>query len=118
MPTLLQPKIPARAASSVPRLVREPKPWTLNGVTGIYLDRTPVGWGVFAGRMFAKNEPIFAFTGALLDLKSTLALGSWSFYSVQIGPDKYLDVEPPGAFINHSCSPNCGRVRCRQSGRH
>ncbi len=80
----------------------------MNGIEGVFVDRTLVGWGLFAGRPFVKDELVFVFTGELLDLKSTLALGQWSFYSVQIGLDRYIDVEPPGAFINHSCAPNCG----------
>lgn len=93
---------------SPPRLIHDGSGWTINAATGLYLDRTNVGWGLFAGRNFDKDERVLTFTGTILTLKETLALGHWSFYSVQIGTDKYVDSEPPGAFINHSCSPNCG----------
>ena len=28
--------------------------------------------------------------------------------AIQIGPDRYLDTQPPGVFVNHSCEPNAG----------
>jgi uncharacterized protein len=46
------------------------------------------------------------FSGPELSLSETLTLGAWSMYPVQIGPDRYVDCGPPGAFINHSCDPN------------
>lgn len=88
--------------------------WVIGGINGLCLDRTPVGWGGFAGRNFAEGEIVFTFMDAILNLKQTLDLGLWSFSSVRIGKDLYVDPEPPGAFINHSCSPNCG-IRCSVS---
>ena len=80
----------------------------INDTGGFYLDRTPVGWGLCAARDFNEGSLVLTFVGSLLTLNQTLDYGQWGFYSVQIGRDRYLDVEPPGAFINHSCSPNCG----------
>ena len=28
--------------------------------------------------------------------------------AIQIGHDSYLDTQPPGVFVNHSCQPNAG----------
>jgi hypothetical protein len=37
-----------------------------------------------------------------------LAKGPQEANAFQIGPDLYLDPEPPGLFVNHSCQPNTG----------
>jgi len=82
--------------------------WEINGATGLYLDRTPTGWGVFAAKPFGAGEHILTFSGPELTLSETLALGAWSMYPVQIGADQFVDCAPPGAFMNHSCDPNAG----------
>jgi hypothetical protein len=28
--------------------------------------------------------------------------------AIQIGPNQYIDTQPPGVFANHSCAPNAG----------
>ena len=28
--------------------------------------------------------------------------------AIQVGPDQYIDTQPPGVFANHSCAPNAG----------
>lgn len=88
--------------------------WLINGVSGLYLDRTETGWGLFAGKRFAAGEPVLNFTGPVLSLRETLSLGAWSMYPVQIDLDRYVDCGPPGAFINHCCEPNtaiCGKIQ-------
>lgn len=70
--------------------------WLINGVSGLYLDRTETGWGLFAGKRFAAGEPVLNFTGPVLSLRETLSLGAWSMYPVQIGPDRYVDCAAPG----------------------
>jgi hypothetical protein len=81
--------------------------WVINGVPGLYLDRTPTGWGLFAAKPFTKGQQVLTFSGLELSLADTLALGAWSMYPVQVGLNRYVDCEPPGAFLNHSCTPNC-----------
>lgn len=81
--------------------------WVINGVTGLYLDRTATGWGLFAAKPLASGEHILRFTGPVLSLAETLALGAWSMYPVQVGPDRFVECDSPGAFLNHSCDPNC-----------
>lgn len=80
--------------------------WVINGETGLYLDRTQVGWGVFAAKSFAAGEHILTFAGPEISLRQTLELGRWSMYPIQIGEDRYIDCRPPAAFLNHSCEPN------------
>lgn len=81
--------------------------WVINGVAGLYLDRTPTGWGLFAAKPYTNGEHVLTFTGPVLSLAETLGLGAWSMYPVQTGINCYVDCGPPGAFLNHSCRPNC-----------
>ena len=74
----------------------------------VRIGRTPVGRGVFVTRPFAADEEILVFTGAEIDFLATLAKGERECDAFQIGVDRYLDLEPPGVFLNHSCDPNTG----------
>jgi hypothetical protein len=50
-------------------------------------------------------------TGPLLTLNEVRAKGpSLAANALQIGIDRYLDLDEPGRFINHSCSPNAAVV--------
>jgi hypothetical protein len=33
-------------------------------------------------------------------------MGADECYMIQIGPDRYVEPEPPGRYTNHSCAPN------------
>jgi hypothetical protein len=66
------------------------------------------GRGLFAAQPFEPGQPILVFTGPVLDHDQVLALGEDQAYTLQIGPDQYLDTMPPGRYINHSCDPNAG----------
>jgi len=79
--------------------------WVINGVSGMYLDRTATGWGLFTARPAAAGEHLITFAGREISLAETLALGAWSMYPVQIGEGTYLDCDPPTAFLNHHCEP-------------
>ncbi len=59
-------------------------------------------------RDFAAGERILTFTGGEIDFAGTLAKGDRECDALQIGPGRYLDLEPPGVFTNHSCQPNAG----------
>jgi hypothetical protein len=51
-------------------------------------------------------------TGPLLTLNEVRAKGpSLAANALQIGIDRYLDLDEPGKFINHSCSPNAAVIR-------
>lgn len=76
--------------------------------TGIYIGLCELGRGVFAKRHFRPGEFIFSFSGPVICFKDTLAKGETEANPLQVGPDKYFDLEPPGVFTNHSCEPNAG----------
>jgi len=75
---------------------------------GVRVGDTDVGRGVFVTRDFAAGEEILTFRGTPLDFAATLVKGDRECDAFQIGPDSYLDLEPPGVFVNHSCAPNVG----------
>jgi hypothetical protein len=69
-----------------------------------------LGVGLHACRPFHPGEPILEFTGPIVTFQQVIAMGEEQAYVVQIGPDRYIDTEPPGRFTNHSCAPNAGVV--------
>ena len=66
------------------------------------------GKGLFAARPIAAGETILRFTGPLIGLADTIAKGDTEGNPLQVGPAHYIDLEPPGVFVNHSCTPNAG----------
>ena len=66
------------------------------------------GCGVFARQPIRRQALILHLTGALLSLDAIRAKREFASYGLQVGIDRYLDLQPPGCFINHSCAPNTG----------
>jgi hypothetical protein len=69
-----------------------------------------VGRGLFAAEVIAAGCEILRFTGPLLTLNEVRANGAGAANALQIGVDRYLDLDGPGRFANHSCTPNAGVV--------
>jgi SET domain-containing protein len=77
-----------------------------------YVAECTVGQGLFAGESIAAGTEILRFTGPLLTLNEVRAKGPLDApNALQIGIDRYLDLDEPGRFINHSCAPNAAVVR-------
>jgi hypothetical protein len=66
------------------------------------------GKGIHARREFQPGDQILEFTGPILNRSEVIAMGEAQAYTIQIGPDRYIDTEPLGRFTNHSCAPNAG----------
>ncbi len=66
------------------------------------------GLGVFAKRTIAPWETILAFDGPIIDFAETKRRGPRECMAFQIGPNTYIDTQPPAVFVNHSCDPNAG----------
>ena len=75
-----------------------------------YIDSCPVGRGLFAGEPISAGTEILRFSGPLLSLNEVRARGAAAANALQIGIDRYLYLDEPGRFINHSCSPNAAVV--------
>lgn len=77
-----------------------------NGI--LYIAKCELGRGVFAKRDIRRGEVILVFEGALIDFAETKRRGPRECMAIQVGPDRYIDTQPPGVFANHSCAPNAG----------
>lgn len=76
--------------------------------TSVFVGDCRYGKGVFAARKFLPSEEILKFQGPEIDLSTVLRKGDHAGNPLQIGFDRYLDLEPPGNLVNHSCEPNAG----------
>lgn len=66
------------------------------------------GKGLFATRTFTVGEKILRFSGKKISFADAVAKGDRECDPMQIAEATYLDLEPPGVFVNHSCQPNSG----------
>ncbi len=73
-----------------------------------YLDTCNVGLGVFANRELAQGEVILAIEGPVINFEETKRRGDRECMAIQLGYNNYIDTQPPGVFVNHSCDPNSG----------
>jgi uncharacterized protein len=74
----------------------------------VMVARSAIGRGVFASQYFEPGQPILTFGGPVLATPEMLALGPDRAYALQIGTGEFLDLTPPGRYLNHSCDPNAG----------
>jgi len=79
----------------------------------IYLAFGNLGRGVFAKRRIEEGEIILVFTGPVIGFTEAVAKGDKECWPLQIGHDRYIDLEEPGCYANHSCNPNAGIVQDR-----
>lgn len=74
----------------------------------LYVSDCEFGKGLFAGRDFQKGEWLFRLSGPVIGSAAASAKGETEGNVLQVSPTNYIDLEPPGVFINHSCNPNTG----------
>jgi len=67
-----------------------------------------VGLGVFAERDFSAGEKVLEYVGPVISFTDAIAKGDREGDAFQIGIDAFIDPEPPGLYVNHSCAPNTG----------
>jgi hypothetical protein len=96
------------AAVFRPATTKESRPQANDGSGMVYIAECNLGRGVFAKRAVRKGEIILAFGGALIDFAETKRRGPCECMAIQVGPDLYIDTQPPGVFAHHSCAPNAG----------
>ena len=72
----------------------------------VYLARCDLGWGVFAATDIAVGAQILMLTGPIISTAQAIAKGERQGDPLQIGHDRYIDLDLPGVFLNHSCEPN------------
>jgi SET domain-containing protein len=69
-----------------------------------------VGRGVFAAEPIRANSLILEFSGPVLTLGEARAKGADAANALQVGVDRYLYLNEPGRFVNHSCAPNAAVI--------
>ncbi|MFQ5621126.1 MAG: SET domain-containing protein [Candidatus Nanoarchaeia archaeon] len=74
----------------------------------VYLGSSPFGQGVYARDKIQAGEIILAFSGPIITYEEACAKGERQSVPLQTGIDQYMDLEDPGASLNHSCNPNAG----------
>jgi len=74
----------------------------------IYLGVGDLGRGVFAKRPIKPGEIILVFSGPIIGFQEAVAKGDRECWPLQIGKNRYIDLQEPGCYANHSCDPNSG----------
>lgn len=74
----------------------------------IYVAEGDLGKGLFAGERIKKGALIYRFHGPVIGFQEAVNKGEMQCYPLQISKGKYIDIESPGCFSNHSCEPNAG----------
>lgn len=70
--------------------------------SGVRIDKTPYGYGVFAFAFIPAGTPIAKVSGLLIHDPHY-----GSDYCIDAGDGKVLEPAPPFCYLNHSCEPNC-----------
>jgi hypothetical protein len=76
------------------------------GSEDLRIAETMVGRGIFLNRSVPAGTVLLDLTGSEIDFAATLRMGAEESCALQIGPNRYLDLDPPGRYVNHSCRPN------------
>lgn len=72
----------------------------------LYSADCDVGRGLFAGQPIAARTPILKFAGDELSLSEVRSKGEAAANALQVGVNRYIDLDEPGRLVNHSCEPN------------
>jgi len=67
-----------------------------------------LGLGLFASENIGAGEPILRLEGSEITLLQVRTHGELAANALQIGIERYLDLQAPGRYANHSCAPNAG----------
>lgn len=65
-----------------------------------------VGRGLFAAERIPAGAEILRFSGVPMTLAEVRACGPAAANALQVGINRYLYLDEPGRFVNHSCEPN------------
>ena len=74
----------------------------------VYIAQSDLGFGLFAGRGYSAGEEILCFSGPVIVFAEAQAKGELQSNPLQIEGERYIDLDPPGVYANHSCDPNAG----------
>lgn len=74
----------------------------------VYVAPGMAGRGVFAERAISRGEVILKIQGPVHSGEELDRIGYRPGYPLQIDRDRYMLVDEPFVFCNHSCDPNAG----------
>jgi hypothetical protein len=74
----------------------------------LYVRPGKFGLGLFAARPISRGQDILQFSGSVINFEQAVKKGEDESYPLQVGTDKYLDLDNIGKYCNHSCEPNAG----------
>ena len=66
------------------------------------------GRGVFAWHDLSEGSVLCRISGKEISFLNTLELKEHESHALQIDVDRYILLQPPLVYCNHSCLPNCG----------
>ena len=89
-------------------IAKGPLPQANHSNGTLYVAQCELGRGVFTQRVIRTGETILTFGGPLIDFAETKRRGTAECMAIQVGPNQYIDTQPPGVLVNHSCGPNAG----------
>lgn len=72
----------------------------------VYVATSRIGRGLFVGEAVPEGALLVRLTGPLLTLPDVRRKGAAAANALQVGVDRYLDLDEPGRYANHSCEPN------------
>lgn len=79
-------------------------------LSGVSLELSRFGIGLFATTPFEPRQEILRFEGEPINKQQAIALGDSQCYALQVSKNRYINLFSPGRFVNHSCQPNAGVV--------
>jgi len=74
----------------------------------VAIGESKFGKGIFAMKDLPAYTNLFYISGKEMNFEETIALASRESHAMQTDIRKYILVEPPFLYSNHSCDPNCG----------
>ena len=80
----------------------------------VRVGKSELGTAVFADTPIAAGAIILTFAGPIITFAEAVAMGVDEANALQIDNVHYMDLEPPGLYVNHSCAPNSGIMRRTQ----
>jgi uncharacterized protein len=79
-----------------------------DGAQRVAIGRSEFGRGLFAKKSIAEGTILFHISGDEIRFADTLNLQDAESHALQVDFDKYILLQPPVVYCNHSCQPNCG----------
>jgi uncharacterized protein len=78
------------------------------GYSVIDVEEGRLGKKVISLAHIPAGTAVVRFSGKMMDFEETRERKNTESFALQVGPRKYVYLDPPYCYFNHSCEPNCG----------